>query len=102
VTGLFTARVPLELTASRSLVLSDSGKHLFNNSASVFNIDIPNSVFTVGDELELACPNTGTLTITPLSGVTLNGGAIALTVNTGKGSFLKCYSPASFYLYGGI
>ena len=93
---------PRELiTTSRNLALADVQKHLYNNGSSAYTLTIPASTFTADTEIELACPGTGSFSVLPGSGVTLNGGTVAIVVAAGKGAYLMFYSPNVAWLYGG-
>ena len=69
-------------TTSRALALADAGKFIIANNASGVTLTIPSSVFTLGTEIDFIQKTAGTLTLTAVAGVTLNGtvaGSAAVT-----------------------
>jgi hypothetical protein len=82
--AVLTGPVPLQgYTASHQFVLADGGKFLTMNSSSNTNFTLPaDSVvnFPVGSVIGLGRLGSGTVTIAPASGVTLNSAANARTI----------------------
>lgn len=79
----------------------DAQKHLYNSAATTYTLTVPASIFATDDEVELACPGTGSFNITPGSGLTMNGSTATKTIAAGKGGYMKFYSPTVCWLYGG-
>jgi hypothetical protein len=95
-----SVRSQLLITASRTLAASDAGRHLFNATASSFDLIIPNNTFAANDEIEIACDSTGLINILAGSGFTINGGTAAVCFG-GTAGFLKFRSPSAAQWYGG-
>jgi Tfp pilus assembly protein FimT len=66
-------------TASYTLLVTDVFKRTIMNSASATTITVDDSIFTVGDVIQVANKGAGTCTITAGAGVTINtSGSLAL------------------------
>lgn len=66
-------------TASYTLVAGDAGKRVVMNNAGATTITVNNSVFAVGDVVEIVNKGAGTTTVTAGAGVTINGSGTALS-----------------------
>jgi hypothetical protein len=95
-----SVRSQLQITASRNLATTDAGRHLFNTSASSFDLTIPNNTFAANDEIEIAADSTGFVNVLAGAGVTINGGNAAVCY-PGTAGFLKFRSPSDVRWYGG-
>jgi hypothetical protein len=95
-----SVRSQLQVTASRNLATTDAGRHLYSNSASNFDLTIPNNVFAANDEIEIAADGTGLINILAGSGFTINGSTAAVCYPETAG-FLKFRSPSDARWYGG-
>ncbi len=90
-------------TTSYTLVVADAYKRTMMNSASATTITVNNSIFTVGDVIQVANKGAGTCTITAGAGVTINtSGSLALAQY--GGGYLLCLSASTFTFFslGGI
>lgn len=88
------------LLTSRALGIADRQCHLFNAGNLAIFLNIFPDTFSAGDEVELytRLVATGSITLTAEPGVTLAG---SKTLGSGKGAFLKFYSPNDCELIGG-
>ena len=85
-------------TASYTLIAGDETKRTIMNSASATTITVNNSIFTVGDVIQVANKGAGTCTITAGAGVTINtSGSLALTQN--GGGYLLALSASSYIFF---
>ena len=82
-------------TASYVLIAGDESKRTIMNSASATTITVNNSIFTVGDVIQLANKGAGTCTVTAGAGVTITSPS-ALTLLTGASGELVCLSASTF------
>jgi hypothetical protein len=91
-------------TASYTLLVGDVTKRTIMNSASATTITVDDSIFTVGDVIQVANKGAGTCTITAGSGVTINtSGSLALAQY--GGGYLLCLSASTFTFFnlgGGV
>jgi hypothetical protein len=91
-------------TASYTLIAGDETKRTIMNSASATTITVNNSIFTVGDVIQVANKGAGTCTITAGAGVTINtSGSLALAQY--GGGYLLCLSASTFTFFnlgGGV
>lgn len=90
-------------TVSYVLTVADAYKRTMMNSASATTITVNNSIFTVGDVIQVANKGAGTCTITAGVGVTINtSGSLALAQY--GGGYLLCLSASTFTFFnlGGV
>ena len=89
-------------TASYTLVVADVYKRTIMNNASATTITVNNSIFTVGDVIQVANKGAGTCTITAGAGVTINtGGSLALAQYGGGYLLALSASTFTFFNLGG-
>jgi hypothetical protein len=89
-------------TASYTLVVADVYKRTIMNNASSTTITVNNSIFTVGDVIQVANKGAGTCTITAGAGVTINtGGSLALAQYGGGYLLALSASTFTFFNLGG-
>lgn len=89
-------------TASYVLVAGDETKRTIMNSASATTITVNNSIFTVGDVIQVANKGAGTCTITAGVGVTINtSGSLALAQYGGGYLLALSASTFTFFNLGG-
>lgn len=82
-------------TASYTLIAGDETKRTMMNNASATTITVNNSIFTVGDVIQVANKGAGTCTITAGAGVTINtSGSLALAQY--GGGYLLALSASTF------
>ena len=89
--------------ASYTLAVADAYKRTIMNSASATTITVNNSIFTVGDVIQVANKGAGTCTVTAGAGVTINtSGSLALAQY--GGGYLLCLSASTFTFFslGGV
>jgi hypothetical protein len=89
--------------ASYVLTVADAYKRTMMNAAGATTITVNNSIFTVGDVIQVANKGAGTCTITAGAGVTINtSGSLALAQY--GGGYLLCLSASTFTFFnlGGI
>ena len=85
-------------TASYTLIAGDETKRTMMNNASATTITVNNSIFTVGDVIQVANKGAGTCTITAGAGVTINtSGSLALAQY--GGGYLVAISASSFVFF---
>jgi hypothetical protein len=85
-------------TASYTLLVGDVTKRTIMNSASATTITVDDSIFTVGDVIQVANKGAGTCTITAGAGVTINtSGSLALAQY--GGGYLLCLSASTFTFF---
>jgi hypothetical protein len=85
-------------TASYTLVAGDETKRTIMNNASATTITVNNSIFTVGDVIQVANKGAGACTITAGAGVTINtSGSLALAQY--GGGYLLALSASSFVFF---
>jgi hypothetical protein len=85
-------------TASYTLIAGDETKRTMMNSASATTITVNDSIFTVGDVIQVANKGAGTTTITAGAGVTINtSGSLALAQY--GGGYLVAISASSFVFF---
>jgi hypothetical protein len=82
-------------TVSYVLIAGDETKRTIMNAAGATTITVNNSLFTVGDVIQLANKGAGTCTVTAGAGVTITS-ASALTLLTGGTGYLVCLSASTF------
>jgi hypothetical protein len=90
-------------TASYTLLVGDVTKRTIMNSASATTITVDDSIFTVGDVIQVANKGAGVCTITAGAGVTINtSGSLALAQY--GGGYLLCLSASTFTFFnlGGV
>jgi hypothetical protein len=84
--------------ASYVLDVNDAYKRTMMNSASATTITVNNSIFTVGDVIQVANKGAGVCTITAGVGVTINtSGSLALAQY--GGGYLLCLSASTFTFF---
>jgi hypothetical protein len=89
-------------TADYVLVVGDVTKRTIMNSASATTITVDNSIFTVGDVIQVANKGAGTCTITAGAGVTINtSGSLALAQYGGGYLLALSASTFTFFNLGG-
>jgi hypothetical protein len=89
-------------TASYVLIAGDETKRTIMNSASATTITVNNSIFTVGDVIQVANKGAGTCTITAGAGVTINtSGSLALAQYGGGYLLALSASTFTFFNLGG-
>jgi hypothetical protein len=85
-------------TASYVLDVNDAYKRTMMNSASATTITVNNSIFTVGDVIQVANKGAGVCTVTAGAGVTINtSGSLALAQY--GGGYLLCLSASTFTFF---
>jgi Tfp pilus assembly protein FimT len=77
-------------TASYTLLVGDVTKRTIMNSASATTITVDDSIFTVGDVIQVANKGAGTCTITAGAGVTINTSGHLLWRNMGAAIYFVC------------
>lgn len=96
----------VDVTASKTLALTDEGKMQDCNSASAIEITIPlNSsvAFAVGTSIAINRLGAGTVTVKVTSGVTLNGATADIAIATQyKGAVLRKLATDTWLLQGDI
>jgi hypothetical protein len=88
-------------TASYVAVVGDAGKRVVMNVASANTVTINNSIFTVGDTVEVLNKGAGATTITAGAGVTLNGLSLVLSQYQGASITFLSASVALVFPTGG-
>jgi len=89
-------------TASYTLIAGDETKRTIMNNASATTITVNNSIFTVGDVIQVANKGAGTCTITAGAGVTINtSGSLALAQYGGGYLLALSASTFTFFNLGG-
>jgi len=89
-------------TASYVLIAGDETKRTIMNNASATTITVNNSIFTVGDVIQVANKGAGTCTITAGAGVTINtSGSLALAQYGGGYLLALSASTFTFFNLGG-
>ena len=89
-------------TASYTLIAGDVTKRTMMNSASATTITVNNSIFTVGDVIQVANKGAGACTITAGAGVTINtSGSLALAQYGGGYLLALSASTFTFFNLGG-
>ena len=89
-------------TASYTLIAGDETKRTMMNNASATTITVNNSIFTVGDVIQIANKGAGTTTITAGAGVTINtSGTLALAQYGGGYLLALSASTFTFFNLGG-
>jgi len=85
-------------TASYTLIAGDETKRTMMNNASATTITVNNSIFTVGDVIQVANKGAGTCTITAGAGVTINTSG-SLSLAQYGGGYLVAISASSFLFF---
>ena len=91
-------------TASYTLLVGDVTKRTIMNSASATTITVDDSIFTVGDVIQVANKGAGTCTITAGAGVTINTSG-SLDLAQYGGGYLLALSASTFTFFnlgGGV
>jgi hypothetical protein len=90
-------------TASYILAVTDVYKRTIMNAAGATTITVNDSIFTVGDIIQVANKGAGTCTITAGAGVTINTSSSLALAQYG-GGYLLCLSASTFTFFnlGGI
>ena len=88
-------------TASYVAVLGDVGKRIVMNVASANTVTVNNSIFAVGDTIEVLNKGAGATTITAGAGVTLNGLSLVLSQYQGASITFLSASVALVFPTGG-
>jgi hypothetical protein len=88
-------------TASYTAVVGDVGKRIVMNVASANTVTFNNSIFAVGDTLEVLNKGAGATTITAGAGVTLNGLSLVLSQYQGASITFLSASVALVFPTGG-
>jgi hypothetical protein len=94
-------RSPLLVAASRAMVATDAGKHLYNTSSTPYDLTLSQAVFAAGDEIEIAADGSGVINILPQAGFTINGSVQGVSCLSGTAGFLKFRSGSAAQWYGG-
>jgi len=85
-------------TASYVLIAGDETKRTIMNAAGATTITVNNSIYTVGDVIQIANKGNGITTITAGAGVTINtSGSLAL--GAFGGGYLLCISASTFTFF---
>jgi len=85
-------------TVSYVLIAGDETKRTIMNSASATTITVNNTIFTVGDVIQIANKGAGVCTVTAGAGVTVNTlGSLALAQH--GGGYLLCLSASTFTFF---
>jgi hypothetical protein len=85
-------------TASYVLIAGDETKRTMMNAAGATTITVDDSIFTVGDVIQVANKGAGVCTITAGAGVTINtSGSLALAQY--GGGYLLCLSASTFTFF---
>ena len=85
-------------TASYTLIAGDETKRTIMNNASATTITVNNSIFTVGDVIQVANKGAGTCTITAGAGVTINTSG-SLSLAQYGGGYLLALSASTFTFF---
>jgi len=85
-------------TASYTLIASDVYKRTIMNNASATTITVNNSIFTVGDVIQVANKGAGACTITAGAGVTINSTGTLILAQYG-GGYLLALSASTFTFF---
>jgi hypothetical protein len=85
-------------TASYTLIAGDETKRTMMNNASATTITVNNSIFTVGDVIQVANKGAGTCTITAGAGVTINTSG-SLSLAQYGGGYLLALSASTFTFF---
>ncbi len=88
-------------TASYTAVVGDVGKRIVMNVASANTVTLNNSIFAVGDTIEVLNKGAGSTTITAGAGVTLNGLSLVLLQYQGASITFLSASVALVFPTGG-
>jgi len=88
-------------TASYVALVGDAGKRVVMNVASANTVTINNSIFTLGDTVEVLNKGAGATTITAGAGVTLNGLSLVLSQYQGASITFLSASVALVFPTGG-
>ena len=89
-------------TASYTLIAGDETKRTMMNNASATTITVNNSIFTVGDVIQVANKGAGTCTLVAGAGVTINtSGSLALAQYGGGYLLALSASTFTFFNLGG-
>ena len=88
-------------TASYTAVVGDVGKRIVMNVASANTVTLNNSIFAVGDTVEVLNKGAGATTITAGAGVTLNGLSLVLSQYQGASITFLSASVALVFPTGG-
>jgi len=88
-------------TASYVAVVGDAGKRIVMNVASANTVTINNTIFTLGDTVEVLNKGAGATTITAGAGVTLNGLSLVLSQYQGASITFLSASVALVFPTGG-
>ena len=88
-------------TASYVAVLGDVGKRIVMNVSSANTVTLNNSIFAVGDTIEVLNKGAGATTITAGAGVTLNGLSLVLSQYQGASITFLSASVALVFPTGG-
>jgi hypothetical protein len=80
------------------LIAGDETKRTIMNSASATTITVNNSIFTVGDVIQLASKGAGVCTVTAGAGVTINTSS-SLALAQHAGGYLLCLSASTFTFF---
>ena len=88
-------------TANYTLVVGDVGKRVIMNVASANTVTVNNSIFAVGDTIEVLNKGAGATTITAGAGVTLNGLSLVLSQYQGASITFLSASVALVFPTGG-
>ena len=87
--------------ASYTALVGDAGKRIVMNVASANTVTINNSIFTLGDTVEVLNKGAGATTITAGAGVTLNGLSLVLSQYQGASITFLSASVALVFPTGG-
>lgn len=100
--GIRAYRPKAQLTASRSLTLSDANTQLFYSGTTAIAITVPSNLIPANSEIEIVQLGTGVVTIAPDGGgLTINGGNNSVILSQNSGVSLNFYSPNNCVALGG-
>ena len=87
-------------TTSYVLEVADAYKRTIMNAAGATTITVNNSIFTVGDVIQIANKGAGVCTVTAGAGVTVNTSS-SLALAQHGGGYLLCLSASTFTFFSG-
>lgn len=100
-TGSSGTRPKEEILTSKTLTASDLGKHLYYQGSTPITITVPGGL-TASEEVEITARGTGTVTVTSVTGVNLNGGANSVVLGQHSACVLIFYTSANVGVFGGL
>jgi hypothetical protein len=94
----------IEVTAGRALAITDAGATIYMNSGSAIDLDVPLNAtvaFVTGTIINMIAQGAGAMTVTAVSGVTINGtDSEVLTIDAGKGISLQKIGTNAWWAVG--